>query len=306
MVAKNIWSKFKKPFEKAEKELEKDVKKVEETVTQTAKDVLTYDVGDALGIEISQRELLEGQLGVLGVAFGGGLGGTALAGVLAEEGIVGLGAELGGVEGGIAEISGLDSIIGNAKKILGGIGKVGAVGLGIEEILKLIDKFGNTNDASDKIGHLRDIIDKANQIAEENSDEEIEVLSKISDALAGLSEIVRTVNQGTHHDIKDFIDENQGEINAIRHTDLVIQEGLAELEKEEKQEVDALVRIATTLDKPVNINDMMTDLSKFESIKAKTDFVIENYNTFIGLPPQDKSNILELLLEQGGLEVVAI
>lgn len=147
----------------------------------------------------------------------------------------------------------------------------------------------------------------AGVLAEEGiADNAKDILRQVKLAQDAFAEIENAFKKSKNNveDLKNILEENQGAINAIRHTEVILKDELQQVEKEEEKEVDALVRIATTLDKPNDIGDFFTDLSKFDSSKAKVDYVVENFRRFGNLTPLSKSQILEELLESGGLQIM--
>ena len=327
-MGRNFWSSLKEPFKEVSKVVDDVVEEVEDlsptksliqSSSQKKNNFEFHLLPTKKGVKRAAK-LNEIQLAVLGVAFGGGLSGPSVATALGEEaaGLEGL----AGIENVGGELANLGEFESSIQKIL----QLGVAGTGLEEATEIIQgvkkakKHADNGDYGDALKEVKDALDTANQLAKDNEVEldSLEtatgILEKGQSVLGEDFEKLQSGIEVLHQqlggiatlDHNDRIEENQGHINAVRSSNVILQDGLAELQKEGQEEVDALVRIATNLDRPTDINDMLTDISKFESAKAKSDYVIENYNTFVNLSPNEKSEILELLLDNGGLENISI
>ena len=100
-----------------------------------------------------------------------------------------------------------------------------------------------------------------------------------------------------NHLLNQIIEDNRGEHKAFQHQAIVLDKALQGLEDEEEKEVDSLNQIATTLDRPQNVDDFMRDIDNFDSEDAKVDYVSENYQSFVNFNQEDMNKILDKLNE---------
>ncbi len=197
-------------------------------------------------------------------------------------------------------------------KIIARVEALAGAGALIHEIVRDAKEIGTEKTTSGKIKKIGELINKSHKAAAIVSGKEITQLKKLGHTLeqvgghinkiekAGetlnvLAKKELVIEKNNLHTLKDIIKENRSETSAIKHSQVVLDNELQNLESEEKKEEDISMRIATSLDRPVSLGDFIKDIKSFNQNKSKVDYVVENYTQFISLPQQDMTTILDML-----------
>ena len=99
-------------------------------------------------------------------------------------------------------------------------------------------------------------------------------------------------NKTNNEQLREFIETN---VEESRHNTQVLDDELQALETEEEKEVDLLGRIATKLDPPTSVADMIKDMGEFDTQEAKEQYIEENFALFTSLPMNNINQILSEL-----------
>ncbi len=180
--------------------------------------------------------------------------------------------------------------IQNEKTLSGKIGKLTKLQGTTKQAISVIS--GKELIQLDGLGH------KLNQIGEH-----INQIEKAGEIINVIANKELQIEKNNNDQLKILIDENKGDAEAQKHGQVLLDNELQKLETEEKKEEDISMRIATAIDRPVSINDFMKDIQSFNSEKAKIDYVVENYSTFISLGQGDINSILDMLNSSNAISV---
>jgi hypothetical protein len=231
---------------------------------------------------------------------------------------------------GIARFGGpaFAETLSNLGSIAGGIGTVVGIVGGIASVFQSagLSKEAKSQDA--KLKHLKDMMDKANKLAEEQNKKENGVLTTIREEDESINVSLKSIQateklnanqthqllksseqmnkaENTHTDqLKQIIKDNRGEHEAQQHAQVKLDRELQALESEAQKEVNELARISTVLDRPSTVFDFRKDLQSFETVAAQLDYVSENYSTFINMNSRDIDSVLDVLIDKGALTLV--
>lgn len=99
--------------------------------------------------------------------------------------------------------------------------------------------------------------------------------------------------------LKDIGSDNRHETQAIKHKQVILDNELQKLDTDERDEIDATLRMATKLDPPRTAADFIKDLDSYETNPHRIQYIAENYDQFIRLPQSQIDNLLEKMLDMG-------
>lgn len=144
-------------------------------------------------------------------------------------------------------------------------------------------------------------------------------LSKISNTLTNVGKVVTDVDRvlgitnkllreeiradKTHNQqIKEFIKENHGENEALKHGQVVLDEELKKIELQEEKQEDILNQIKTDIDEPITNFDFVKDIDNFIEPRAIIEYLAENLLQLENLDKEKFNLILDLALRKGVLQ----
>ncbi len=104
--------------------------------------------------------------------------------------------------------------------------------------------------------------------------------------------------------MKEFIQENHGQNEALKHGQVILDNDLQALKTEELKEEDVLNQIRTTLDIPATNSDFVKDIENFNNPKAILEYLAENLLAVEGLEQSQLNVILDLALKRGVLNAI--
>ena len=104
--------------------------------------------------------------------------------------------------------------------------------------------------------------------------------------------------------IKEFIQDNHGLNESLKHGQVVLDNDLQALKTEEKKEEDVLNQIKTIIDVPATDSDFVKDIENFNNPKAILEYLAENLNQIEGLEISQLDAILDLALSRGVLSAI--
>ena len=104
--------------------------------------------------------------------------------------------------------------------------------------------------------------------------------------------------------MKQFIQENHGENEALKHGQVTLNKELQALNTEEKKEEDVLNQIRTAIDTPFTDSDFVKDIDNFNNPKAILEYLAENLLQIEGLQSNELNAILDLALTKGVLNAI--
>lgn len=209
-------------------------------------------------------------------------------------------------------VSRLASLGSKGIKVLGTVQAVAGIPLTISAMIDKAKIIKNEKNTAKRVKLIGELITQSNIEQAKFSGKEIELLgdlgkgvNKLGDTLEQVEEADKTIKRlinkesqielDNNKQLKNLIKENQSETEAIKHSQVVLDNELQALEKEEEKEEDTLNMIRTNLDRPLSVEDFLKDINSFNTHKAKLDYVVENYTSFINLSQPSIDKILALL-----------
>lgn len=101
--------------------------------------------------------------------------------------------------------------------------------------------------------------------------------------------------------LKQIGRDNRGQTQAIKHSQVILDNELQKLDTDERDEIDATLRMAVKLDPPRNLLDFVKDLNSFETNPHRVQYIAENYQQFIRLPQEQIDQLLSKMIQQGAI-----
>ena len=174
--------------------------------------------------------------------------------------------------------------LGAVVSALGGIGTqfAGLSKLEREENTKLLD-------ISAKISRVGGLITSV--------DEKLQISNKLLN-----KEIKADITN--NEQIKEFIQDNHGQNEALKQGQVILDNDLQALKTEESKEEDVLNQIRTTLDIPATNSDFVKDIENFNNPKAILEYLAENLSSVEGLEQSQLNAVLDLALKRGVLSAI--
>ncbi len=99
--------------------------------------------------------------------------------------------------------------------------------------------------------------------------------------------------------LREITKDNRSQTQAIKHGQVIQDNELQKLDTDERDEIDATLRMATKLDPPRDIADFVKDLDSYETNPHRIQYIAENYEQFIRLPADQIDNLLNKMLDMG-------
>ena len=162
-------------------------------------------------------------------------------------------------------------------QVINTAGTIASVSFGVQSLINGAKEIASEQNTGKKITMLAALTAKAGALTLQATGKEIVEIGQLS---KGLSFIGKTIGQLE---------------TEVKRSEAVLDNELQKVDKEEIKEVDSLARIATTLDRPTNIEDFLKDLQEFDTTAARIDYVAENYSTFILLEKRKMDMVLDIL-----------
>lgn len=129
-------------------------------------------------------------------------------------------------------------------------------------------------------------------------------IKDVDEALAITNELLnKTVDADVTNteQLREFIDQNHNENEALKHGQVILDNDLQALQREEMKEEDVLNQIRTAIDNPTTNSDFVKDIENFNNPKAILEYLAENLGQVEGLSESEMNIILDLALSRGVL-----
>ncbi len=177
--------------------------------------------------------------------------------------------------------------IGDALEVIGSLTGQPEISIG-----GIIFKSGVEASGKDTVtGKIGTVAKGAGKIS---GDKSLEKIGKEIDKASKLeTTLLNKINKNQSDIINQNAKENETLTQAVQNDKVIIDEDLQKIQNVEKKEEDNLERIATTLDKPTSLDDMIRDLTGFETEQGRRQYIFENFNIFGALNPMEKSKLLK-------------
>jgi len=221
-------------------------------------------------------------------------------------GAIGQGLEVVGFITGQPELVALGAVVKGGAQVIGGIAGVGqsirakdlgGVIKGLGTVAQQVSALGVLEEQENlKLTNISNTLTQVGNVITD-VDEQLGITNKL------LGDEIK-LDITNNEQIKQFIQENHGDNEALKHGQVILDNELKKLQTEELKEEDVLNQIRTTLDAPGNNFDFVKDIENFNNPKAILEYLAENLLQFEGLPAQQLDVILDLALSKGVLNAI--
>jgi len=102
-------------------------------------------------------------------------------------------------------------------------------------------------------------------------------------------------------DLKEFLGHNEGETEANKQSQVILDTDLQKIEQEEIKQEDALLLIHTSLNRPTTAADFINDINSFDLPASIKEYLASNITAFQSLSQQDRNRVLDAAINKGAL-----